>query len=134
VSTGRPNLIVMLKTLRAMRALRVDWNGVADYFASGDKARSFYFLTEETEDGGKYHARKLTPRTEDPVTGSAAGSAIAWLVSRKLVGSGERIVVEQGAEVSRPGKLYVSAEAARSGATQVRVGGYCVKAWTGQTL
>lgn len=132
VSTGRPNLLVMVKSLKAIQAVRVDWKAVGEYFATGDRARSFYFLTAETEAGGRYHARKLTPRTEDPVTGSAAGSAIAWLVSRKLVGSGERIVIEQGAEVSRPGQLFVSAERAGNGATRVKVGGYCVKAWSGE--
>jgi len=132
VSTGRPNLIVVLKTLKAIRALRIDWNATADYFASGDKARSFYFLTPETETGARYHARKLTPRTEDPVTGSAAGSAIAWLVAQKLVASGEQIVIEQGGEVSRPGKLYVAADRSGSTATNVKVGGYAVKTWTGQ--
>lgn len=132
VSTGRPNLIVVLKSLRAIRALRVDWNAVAEYFASGDRQRSFYFLTPETESGGRFHARKLTPRTEDPATGSAAGSAIAWLVSRKLAGSGEQVVIEQGSEVSRPSKLYVSAEANGGRVTHVRVGGYAVKVWTGE--
>jgi trans-2,3-dihydro-3-hydroxyanthranilate isomerase len=131
VSTGRPNLLVLLKSVRALQSLRVDWNAVSEYFAGGDKARGFYFLTAETERGGRFRARKLNSRTEDPVTGSAAGSAIAWLVSRKMVGSGERVMIEQGREVSRPGELYVSAEAAVQGATRVKVGGFCVKCWTG---
>ncbi len=132
VSTGRPNLIVMLKTLKAIRALRIDWNAATSYFASGDKERSFYFLTPETETGARYHARKLTPRTEDPATGSAAGSAIAWLVNYGLVASGEGIVIEQGSEVSRPGSLYVSAELTGSSLTDVQVGGYGVKSWSGE--
>ena len=108
-----------------------DWSAVTDYFTAGDTARGFYFLTPETERGGKFHARKLSVRTEDPVTGSAAGSAIAWLVSRKLVPSGQRIMIEKGSELQRPGELYVSAEASGSGTTRVKVGGYCVKTWTG---
>ncbi|MBY0505402.1 MAG: PhzF family phenazine biosynthesis protein [Bryobacteraceae bacterium] len=132
VSTGRPNLVVLLPRAEALKSLRPDWRAIADYFATGDPARGFYFLTPETERGGRFRARKLNSRGEDPVTGSAAGSAIAWLVSRKLVASGERIVIEQGADVARPGELHVSAEASGSVATQVKVGGYCVKAWTGQ--
>ena len=103
-----------------------------EYFPSGDRQRSFYFLTRETEAGARFHARKLTPRTEDPATGSAAGSAIAWLVSRKLVGSGEQAVIEQGSEVSRPSKLYVSAELNGGRVGHVLVGGYAVKVWTGE--
>jgi trans-2,3-dihydro-3-hydroxyanthranilate isomerase len=132
VSTGRPNLIVMVKSRRALEALRVDWPAVAEYFATGDKQRSFYFLTPEADDGARFHARKLTPRTEDPVTGSAAGAAIAWLVSRKIVSPGERIAIAQGAFVSRPGKLYVSAEIAAGKVTQVKAGGYAIKVWTGE--
>lgn len=131
VSTGRPNLIVLVRSLRAIRSVRINWPAVQEYFAGGDVQRSFYFLTAETEAGVRYHARKLTPRTEDPVTGSAAGSAIAWLVKNKLVSSGERIEIEQGAEVSRPGRLYVSAEAAGETVTRVKVGGYAVKVWSG---
>ncbi len=120
VSTGRPNLIVMLKSLKAIHALKIDWNAAKDL--------AFYFLTPEAETGATYHARKLTPRTEDPVTGSAAGSAIAWLVAQKLVEPNKTITIEQGREVNRPGKLYVSAD----GKGEVKVGGFGVKTWTGQ--
>jgi predicted PhzF superfamily epimerase YddE/YHI9 len=40
-------------------------------------------------------------------------------------------MIEQGYEVQRPGELYVSAKATGSGATHVKVGGYCIKTWTG---
>lgn len=120
VSTGRPNLIVMLKSLKAIQALKIDWSAAKDL--------AFYFLTPETETGANYHARKLTPKTEDPVTGSAAGAAIAWLVAQKLVEPNKTITIEQGREVNRPGKLYVSADDKGT----VKVGGYGVKTWTGQ--
>lgn len=131
VSTGRPNLIVMLKDRAALRSLQVDWKGVEAYFANGDKQRSFYFLTPDAPAGTRFEARKLTPRVEDPATGSAAGSAIAWLVARGIVASGETIAIAQGGEVNRPSLLYVSAERAGATATNVKVGGYAVKVWTG---
>jgi trans-2,3-dihydro-3-hydroxyanthranilate isomerase len=128
VSTGRPNLIVMLRSLAALRALQPNWPAVADYFKGGDTARGFYFLTRETlSSEARFHARKLTPRTEDPVTGSAAGSAIAWLVEHGVVKEDEAIVIEQGHGVNRPGQLFVRAN--RGGV--VKVGGYAVKVWTG---
>jgi trans-2,3-dihydro-3-hydroxyanthranilate isomerase len=40
VSTGRPNLMVMLRSLDAIRKIQVDWNAVAKYFATGDKQQS----------------------------------------------------------------------------------------------
>jgi predicted PhzF superfamily epimerase YddE/YHI9 len=39
--------------------------------------------------------------------------------------------MEHGSEVQRPGELYVSAEADGFAATHVKVGGYCIKTWTG---
>jgi trans-2,3-dihydro-3-hydroxyanthranilate isomerase len=133
VSTGRPNLIVMLKSLRVLKALEPDWPAIRAYFAAGDKQRGFYFLTAETESAGaKFHARKLSARSEDPVTGSAAGCAVAYLVAHGMAASGERFVIEQGAEMHRHGELYVTAVKAGMGARDVRVGGYCVKVAQGE--
>lgn len=135
VSTGRPNLIVMLKSLRVLKSLEPDWALIRRYFEPGDRQRGFYFLTPETETAGaRFHARKLTPRTEDPVTGSAAGCAAAYLVARGLAKSGERFIIEQGAEVHRQGHLYVSAVKSGTGATDVRVGGYCVRVSRGELI
>ena len=133
VSTGRPNLIVMFKKLASVKALKPDWAAIKDYFSSGDAQRGFYFLTPETETpSAKYHARKLTPRTEDPATGSAAGCAAAYFVQRGLVKSGERIRLEQGAEVGRPSELFISAEKAGDKIHNVRVGGYAVRSLHGE--
>jgi trans-2,3-dihydro-3-hydroxyanthranilate isomerase len=133
VSTGRPNLIVMFKKLATVKALRPDWAGIHDYFAGGDAQRGFYFLTPETETrGARYHARKLTPRTEDPATGSAAGCAAAYFVKQGWVVSGERISLEQGAEVGWPSELFISAEKLTNKIGNVRVGGYAVKSFRGE--
>jgi trans-2,3-dihydro-3-hydroxyanthranilate isomerase len=133
VSTGRPNLIVMLKSLAVLKALDPDWSAIHQYLAAGDRQRGFYFLTPETEtSGARFHARKLTPRTEDPVTGSAAGCAAAYLVAHGMAPSGERFVIEQGGELHRPGQLHVSARKANGTVTDVRVGGYCVRVARGE--
>lgn len=133
ISTGRPNLIVMVKSLAVLRSLDPDWASIRAYFSSGDRQRGFYFLTRETEAAGaKFHARKLTPRTEDPVTGSAAGCAAAYLMAHGMVGSGERFVIEQGSEVHRPGQLQVSARKSGGRVSDVRVGGYCVRVGRGE--
>jgi trans-2,3-dihydro-3-hydroxyanthranilate isomerase len=133
VSTGRPNLIVMFKKLATVKKLQPDWPRIREYFAAGDAQRGFYFLTPETEtQSAKYHARKLTPRTEDPATGSAAGCAAAYFVQQGWVKSGERITLEQGAEVGRPSELFISAEKLGDKIGNVRVGGYCVKSFRGE--
>lgn len=133
VSTGRPNLIVMLKKLSTLKALKPDWPRIHDYFANGDAQRGFYFLTQETETAGaQYHARKLTPRTEDPATGSAAGCAAAYLVKLGMLKSAERIQLEQGAEIGRPSELFISAKRTADTVSDVRVGGYAVRSFRGE--
>jgi trans-2,3-dihydro-3-hydroxyanthranilate isomerase len=133
ISTGRPNLIVMLNKLASVKGLQPDWPRIREYFAGGDRQRGFYFLTPETEtSGARYHARKLTPRSEDPATGSAAGCAAAYFVHQGWVKSGERISIEQGAEMGRPSELRVSAERMGDKIGNVRVGGYAVKSLRGE--
>jgi trans-2,3-dihydro-3-hydroxyanthranilate isomerase len=132
VSTGRPNLIVTFKKLATIKALQPDWARVREYFSAGDHQRGFYFLTPETESAtARYHARKLTPRTEDPATGSAAGCAAAYFVQHGWVKSGERISLEQGAEIGRPSELFISAEKVNGKVGNARVGGYAVKSLRG---
>jgi trans-2,3-dihydro-3-hydroxyanthranilate isomerase len=133
ISTGRPNLIVMFKTLATVKALQPDWPRIREYFATGDHERGFYFLTPETETpGARYHARKLTPRNEDPATGSAAGCAAAYFVKQGWVKSGERIRIEQGSEMGRPSELFISATNTGGQIGNVRVGGYAVKSLRGE--
>ncbi len=133
VSTGRPNLLVMFKELATIQTLQPDWRQIREYFAAGDKQRGFYFLTPEVASStARFHARKLTPRGEDPATGSAAGCAAAYFVRQGWVKAGERISLEQGAEMGRPSELFVSAEKRGDTIRQVRVGGYAVRSLRGE--
>jgi trans-2,3-dihydro-3-hydroxyanthranilate isomerase len=128
VSTGRPNLIVMLKTMEAMKRVKVDWGALLPYFAKGDVQRGIYLLTKDVlVKGSLVHARKLTPRVEDPATGSAAGCAAAYLAKYGLAGSGATVRMEQGHLMGRPSELLLSATRKADGAVgQVRVGGSSV--------
>ncbi|HEY3740773.1 MAG TPA: PhzF family phenazine biosynthesis protein [Bryobacteraceae bacterium] len=127
ISTGRPNLVVMLNSLSAVKRAQVDWNAVQH------QQRGFYLITQETErTSSRLHARKPTPNGDDPVTGSAAGCAAAYMVEYQLSKSAERVIIEQGSEVNRPGELYVSAERSGSVITKVHVGGYAVRVFEGR--
>jgi trans-2,3-dihydro-3-hydroxyanthranilate isomerase len=48
------------------------------------------------------------------------------------VKSGDRIGLEQGAEMGRPSELFISADRAGSKIGNVRVGGYAVKSMHGE--
>jgi trans-2,3-dihydro-3-hydroxyanthranilate isomerase len=61
--------------------------------------------------------------SEDPATGSAAGPAIAWLVRHGAVASEKEVVIEQGVEMLRPSRLYVSAKDNGQKISDVFVGG-----------
>jgi hypothetical protein len=63
---------------RGLRAIRVDWNAAAEYFAGGNQQHLFYFLTPGTECSW-VQERKLSLRTQDPATDSAASSPISRL-------------------------------------------------------
>jgi trans-2,3-dihydro-3-hydroxyanthranilate isomerase len=128
VSTGRPNLIVMVKTMAAMKGVRYNWAALTEYFAKGDVQRGIYLLTRDTiEKGSTVHARKITPRLEDPATGSAAGCAAAYLAKFGIAGSGQTVRMEQGHLMGRPSELLLSAVKAGDGSVdQVQVGGSSV--------
>jgi trans-2,3-dihydro-3-hydroxyanthranilate isomerase len=123
ISTGRPNVVVMLRSRDAMRRVSVNWREVDSYFASGDRERGVYLLTH---DGGRWFARKPTRSGDDPVTGSAGGCAAAYLVKHGLAESGARVVLHQGFEVKRQGAMLVSARLEGKRVTGVMVGGSAV--------
>ena len=130
VSTGRPNLIVLVDSLKTAGAIKIDGTAMREYFAGGDPQRSFYILSRETVDkSAQMHARKPSAivANEDPATGSAAGPAIAWMVKYGLVKSAQKIAIEQGTEVGRPGRIMASAILTGEKVTGVRVGGYSVR-------
>jgi trans-2,3-dihydro-3-hydroxyanthranilate isomerase len=130
VSTGRPNVIVIVDSLRTAAAVNVDGAAMQAYFATGDAQRGFYIICRSTVDKlAQIHARKpaAIAANEDPATGSAAGPAIAWMVKYGLAASGKRIAIEQGIEVHRPGRIMASAIRNGDKITGVRVGGYSVR-------
>lgn len=128
VSTGRPNLIVMVKTMAAMKAVKFAWSSLTEYFAKGDVQRGIYLLTRDTLDKrSAVHARKITPRLEDPATGSAAGCAAAYLAKHGVARSGATVKMEQGHIMGRPSELLLSAVKRGDGSVdEVKVGGASV--------
>ena len=97
-------------------------------FANGDVQRGIYLLTRDTLDKASLiHSRKLTPRLEDPATGSAAGCAAAYLAKHGLAKSGATVKMEQGHIMGRPSELLLSAVRKTDGTVdEVKVGGSSV--------
>ena len=137
VSTGNGFVIVMLRLLDALARLNVHQQEAAQYLRPFG-GRWFYVLSPESvqnENGAKrYRARMQFNSGEDPATGSAAGCAISYLVSRGIVSSGEQIHVRQGIEMGRPSDLFLSAKLDNTRVTEVRVAGSTVLVATGTLL
>jgi trans-2,3-dihydro-3-hydroxyanthranilate isomerase len=136
VSTGMPFTIVALRSLEAVRKLRLDLDRSAEYLArSGGKF--LYFVCRETVDPkARLHARMIFYNGDDPATGSAAGCCVAWMVAHGVAASDEQVVIEQGLEMHRPSSIFVRAtkQVGRQDnqIVNVRVGGNCVEVLRGE--
>ena len=132
VSTGLTFTIVPLRGLENMRDLNVDLKGSAEYLArSGGKF--FYFVTREAVDpAARLHARMIFYNGEDPATGSAAGCAAAWMLANGVTQPDERALIEQGVEMGRPSRIFVSASGRDDRVVNVRVGGNAVETIRGE--
>lgn len=132
VSTGSYFVILPLKSLAAIRSLRMNYAAIAEYLARTGR-RNFYCVTRETEDPkARLHARLVFNGGEDPATGSAGGCAAAWMVRNGLARSGEQALIEQGAEVRRQGAIFVQATRRGEAVVDVRVGGHAVEVIRGE--
>ena len=132
VSTGSAFVVLPLRTLQAVRSVRMNFPAIAELLAKANR-RSFYLVTREVLDPkARLHARLPFARGEDPVTGSAGGCACAWMVRHGVARPDEQVIIEQGLEIQRPGQLFVRASQSGDRVTNVRVGGFAVKVMQGE--
>jgi trans-2,3-dihydro-3-hydroxyanthranilate isomerase len=133
VTTGNPFCIVPLRSLDIASRLTVRHTPQVNAYLNQQDAKFFYFITRAEEgSGAAWHARMQFYNGEDPATGSAAGPAIAWLVRHGQAKSGETLVIEQGIEMLRPSRLYVSAKLMDDKVSDVFVGGRTIPVATGR--
>jgi trans-2,3-dihydro-3-hydroxyanthranilate isomerase len=131
VSTGTAFAIVVLRSDEALARLGVKQQEATAWLRARG-ARWFYLLGPTGGPAPRYRARMQFYGGEDPATGSAAGCAIAYLVQRCAVESGQRIHVRQGVEIGRPSDLFLSARLQHAKVGDVRVGGGTVLVAKGQ--
>lgn len=124
VSTGNPFIIVPFRKLSVLQGVTVDYRAMSQYLQGSD-ARFIYAVSSETVNPvAKLHARMLFYDGEDPATGSAAGPAAAWMLKYGLLKPGEKAWIEQGLEVRRPSRIFVSGSMEGGRIHGIRVGGY----------
>lgn len=134
VSTGMPFCIVPLRSLEALGRLDIPQT-LAQKFLHSVGAKFFYCLTRaDASSGADFRARMQFYNGEDPATGSAAGCAISYLVSRQVVAADTPVLIEQGIEIGRPSRIHVTAGLQDGRPQGVFVGGRTIPVATGQFL
>jgi trans-2,3-dihydro-3-hydroxyanthranilate isomerase len=133
VSTGTPQLMVLLKDLDSLRKASLDLEKYALLRNTSDFFSPHLFCLQGIEHGATF-ARDfgLPPDTlEDPFTGSATGGMAAYLWHYGLIES-PTFIAEQGHWMSRPGKGYVEVIGPRENIETVKVGGAAVTVFKGE--
>jgi trans-2,3-dihydro-3-hydroxyanthranilate isomerase len=114
VSTGIPTIIVPLKTLDAIKRVKIN-NKAYNNLINNTKAKTILAFCPETynknNDLNLRFFADFYGVPEDPATGSAAGCLAAYLVSHEYFGKNTiDIKVEQGYEIGRKSLLLLRAE------------------------
>ena len=125
-STGLWTLVVPVRTLDTIRRMKPLTAEFPSVLVEMPSASIHPFCLETTEPSAHMHARHFSsPRSgtvEDPVTGTASGVLGAYYLEFIKAETELPLLVEQGQEVGRDGRVLVWAEK-RNGKYHVRVGG-----------
>jgi trans-2,3-dihydro-3-hydroxyanthranilate isomerase len=134
VSTGNPFAIVPVKSLAVLQRLAPTWTVMGDYLKQTD-AKFFYFVSRESlNPEARLQARMIFYNGEDPATGSAAGPCAAWAVKYNVIPPDQQTLMEQGVEMKRRSRIFISAGRAGDKIVNVRVGGHAVEVLRGEIL
>jgi trans-2,3-dihydro-3-hydroxyanthranilate isomerase len=132
VSTGNPFAIVPLKSLDVLQRLAPAWAPMGDYLKQTD-AKFFYFVSREAlNPEAGLQARMIFYNGEDPATGSAAGPCAAWAVKYGVISPDQQTLMEQGVEIKRRSRIFISAGRIGDKIVNVRVGGHAVEVLRGE--
>jgi trans-2,3-dihydro-3-hydroxyanthranilate isomerase len=129
VSTGLPFHIVPLKTIRALKAARVNRELCFDFVEQTEAKGILIFCPETHGDGSGLSVRVFVDYLgipEDPATGSGNGCLAGYLVKHRYFGVPQvDMRVEQGYEIDRPSLLLLKAQE-QDGKIAIHVGGKSV--------
>jgi trans-2,3-dihydro-3-hydroxyanthranilate isomerase len=134
VSTGNAFIMVPVRTLAVLEKLAPTWSNMNAYLKKTD-GKFFYFVSREAQNPeASLQARMIFYNGEDPATGSAAGPCAAWAVKYGVIASGRQSLLEQGVEMKRRSRIFLSAERDGDKIVNVRVGGHAVEVVRGEVF
>ena len=129
VSTGVPFIIVPLKTMEAIKRIKVNKDKYFDLIEKTQAKAILVFCPETYSPENNLNVRMFADYLgvpEDPATGSANGCLAGYLVEYSYFGSEPiNIRVEQGYEIGRPSLLLLKAQRGKQG-IEVAVGGKAI--------
>jgi len=136
VTTGLPDLILPVRDLERLRALRPNQAALADWCRARGIISVHAFSFGGVEAGATVHARDFAPSVgipEESATGTANGALGAYLVLNRLIplSATTMIRAEQGHILRRPSRIWVEIDvdpaslegSGRPQVREVRVGG-----------
>jgi trans-2,3-dihydro-3-hydroxyanthranilate isomerase len=129
VSCGVPILLIPLKSMEAIRKIKVRLDLVEELLTNDVSHELFVFTRETVLPGSTVHSRMFAPQLgiiEDPATGAASGPLGSYLVKYGIIKSGDHIVGEQGFEMGRESIIHIDIEQTDGEISGVYVGGECV--------
>jgi PhzF family phenazine biosynthesis protein len=140
VSTGIPWVVLPVGDPQAVAGMTPDLAAIGACCSRWNAVGLAAFAPRGLVPGTHLKLRCFAPGeavAEDPVTGSANGCVAAYVAAHGLLGRGRELVywAEQGAEVHRPGRVYL--ECSRTGKGDewlIRVGGHAVTVMDGTIL
>jgi trans-2,3-dihydro-3-hydroxyanthranilate isomerase len=132
VSTGNAFVMVPVKSLSVLQRLAPTWSNMQAYLEKTD-AKFFYFVSREAQaPEAKLRARMIFYNGEDPATGSAAGPCAAWAVKYGVIAPDQQALLEQGVEMKRRSRIFLSAGRDGDRIVNVRVGGHATEVVRGE--
>ena len=136
VSTGTPQLIVLVKSLDVLKRIQADFYALQEFSEHGGFFSAHVFCLGGFSPNADTHARHYAPEAgiaEDPFTGSASGGMGAYLVHHGIV-SKPRLHIEQGHLCGRPGEGDVEVIGPPYDIQTVKVGGPAITVMRGELL
>ena len=136
VSTGTPQLMVLVKSLDVLKRIHADFYALQEFSERSGFFSAHVFCVGGFGPNADTHARHYAPEAgiaEDPFTGSASGGMGAYIVQYGIL-PGLRFHIEQGHLCGRPGEGDVQVVGPRNDIQTVKVGGPAITVMRGELL
>lgn len=127
VSTGLPDIMVPIVSLRELSSLEPDFSKISD-ISKKQGSVGYHAFSLETKNGSTAHCRNFAPLygiPEEAATGTSSGALACYLFKHGKIREEQAwaLVFEQGYGMGRPSEILVRFEIADNGITGVHVGG-----------